>query len=110
MQARGMLPRARLLETVLQPVGRGDAFLGGSPGAADAAGGVDTGDVAATGYAGDLGEDTDATAGKAEEAVDMATYFLHFVTAGGKGDVAQVGGMCSATQTAQNVEVDEPAV
>lgn len=105
-----MLPRARLLETVLQPVGRGDALLCWSPGAADTAGGVDTGNVAATGYAGNFGEDTDTTAGKAEEAVDMATYFLHFVIAGGKRNVAQVGGMCGATQAAQNVEVDEPAV
>lgn len=68
-----MLPRARLLETVLQPVGRGDALVCWSPGAADAARGVDTGDVAVAGYAGDLGEDTDTAACKAEEAVDMAT-------------------------------------
>lgn len=105
-----MLPRARLLKTVLQLIGHGDTSLCWSPGAADAAGGVDTDNVAAMGYVGDLRKNTDTATCKAEEAVDMATYFLHFLTGREKRIVAQLGGICSATQTAQNIEVDEPAI
>jgi len=102
---------AGVLEVALELVGGGDGGGRGGPGLADVAVDVDALRVALAGELGDLGEDADAAAGEAEEAVDLEVVFVRVrggvvrpVVAAEEGSV-----VFAAAEAAEHVQVREPA-
>lgn len=101
---------AGFLELELELFGVGDGRGGGAPVLAYVAAGVDAFAVAAAGELGDFGEDADAAAGEAHDAVDLECVFLVFGVVGGPVVAAEERlVVLSAAETAEYVEIGEPA-